>query len=53
MVYRVTNYRCGKCRKRYQTYRDAENCEIGHIVTDSVDGFRAEMKRILESIKGE
>lgn len=47
MVSIIRAYRCEKCRKRYQTFREAEDCELDHIVKDSVAGFKADLSQIL------
>ena len=47
MVRSTTSWICGKCNKRFRSYRDAEDCEIGHIVKDAADGFREDLAKIL------
>ena len=47
MVASFRRYRCEKCRKIFHSYRDAESCELGHIVTDCLDDFRKELAQIV------
>lgn len=47
MVRSTTSWICGKCNKRFRSYREAEGCEIDHIVKDAADGFREDLAKIL------
>ena len=41
------SYRCSKCRKGFRSFREAEDCELDHIVKDATDGFKADLEHIL------
>lgn len=55
MVYVTRSYRCDKCRKRFQSYREAEDCELDHtlkgIVYEVTEQFRADLQNILNKPK--
>ena len=48
MVRATTRYICEKCGKRFADYRQADNCEIGHIVTDATKGFQDDLVQIMK-----
>lgn len=43
-----TRWTCNKCRRGFPSFREAENCEIGHIAKDVCDEFKAGLARIAE-----
>jgi len=47
MVRSTTSWICGKCSKRFRSYREAEDCEIDHIVKDAANSFREDLAKIL------
>lgn len=49
MLIRSVIWRCDKCRKVFRTRRDAEGCEMAHIVTEAGGSFRAALDAILNS----
>jgi len=51
MVYITRSYRCSKCHKRFSDFRAAEQCEIDHIVKESVDAFKTEFDKIVKGGK--
>lgn len=53
MVSRVVRYRCEKCRKRFSTYREAESCELDHIVRGVSAGFRRDLASIFNPEKSQ
>jgi hypothetical protein len=44
-----TTWSCRKCRKRFRSFRDAENCEIGHIASEVTADFRKALGAICNS----
>jgi len=40
MPSKTVTWHCNKCRSRHRSYREAENCEIGHIASDVIAEFR-------------
>lgn len=51
MVYSTKRYRCGKCRKGFSSYYDAESCEIGHIASDVISEFRNDIRKIAQGME--
>ena len=47
MVRSTTSYICEKCRKRFRSHREAEDCEIGHIAKDVIAEFKSDLAAIL------
>ena len=43
-----TRWTCNKCRRRFATFREAENCELDHIVKDTIGDFKDDLARIFE-----
>lgn len=41
------SWSCLRCHKRFRTYREAESCELGHIVDDASQGFKSDLNKIL------
>ena len=48
MVRATTRYICDKCGKRFADYRQADQCEIDHIVTDATKRFQEDLARIMD-----
>ena len=47
MVYSFKRFRCGKCKKGFPNYRDAQSCELGHIVSEVLDECRKQLADIV------
>lgn len=50
MPHKHVRYSCDKCHKRFATCREAEDCEIGHIVKDVIDGFKTDLGGIFNKV---
>jgi hypothetical protein len=49
MPIQSTSWSCRKCRKRFRSFRDAEDCEIGHIASEVITDFREALSAIFNS----
>lgn len=40
-----------RCGQEYLTYREADHCERQHIVTDAIEGLRADLATTPDPVK--
>ena len=49
MVFKHTTYRCGKCPAWYNSYREAEACELRHVTQAAVEDAQEEIATAIRS----